>query len=147
MRWAYRVLQAPTNYGTGAFLPQPARSWSAVMNGQNLVSGAPGTMPVSAPRPAALNDGQLGGAYNQPSSVAPDVIYPSIYVAHVNPTMTFPGLGTGLTRGNDHPMPVPAETVAQLVGMFMHRVRVGGRTVTSAVRPFTQWPTYRRTPN
>ena len=123
-------------------MPVPAQINTAATNGQNEVFGAPGTMPVPSPRPPALNDGQLGGPFNQPSSVSQDVIYPSIYIVIPNRTMTFDGLGTGLTRGNDHPRPVPAVALGAIPGLFSHRVRVGGRTVTTANRPFTQWRTY-----
>jgi hypothetical protein len=142
MRWQYEVADAPTRFGTLAFVPVPASVPTAATNGQNHVVGMPGTVAIPSPRPAAMNDGELGGPYNQPSSVAPDVFYPSIYFVPINPTMTFDGLGTGLTRGNDHPIPAPVGAVTRVVGNFMHRFRVGGQTVTRAVRPFTQWPTY-----
>ena len=142
MRWTYRTLQVPQSWGTGAFMPVPAQINTASSNGQNKVFGAPGTMAVASPRPAALSDGELGGPYNQPSSVSPNVIYPSIYVVIPNNTMTMDGLGTGLTRGNDHPAPVAAIAPNAIPGNFSHRVRVGGRTVTRATRPFTQWRDY-----
>jgi len=77
--------------GAGAFVPVPAGSKTAEFNGQNIVTGAPGNVPVYSPRPEGLNDGELGGPFNQPSSCAPDFILPSIYVAHANKTMKFPG--------------------------------------------------------
>lgn len=142
MRWRYRTLQVPQK-GTGAFVPVPAQSYSAAFNGQNLIDGNPGTVAIPSPRPPTLNDGELGGPFNQPSSVSPDVFYPSIYTVRCNRTMRFPGIGGGLTRHNDHPVPVPAGNLGLFKQNFMHRVRVGGRTVTKAVRPFTQWPTYK----
>jgi len=142
MRWTYRTLQVPQSWGTGAFMPIPAQSSTASFNGQNEVIGAPGTVAVPSPRPPALSDGELGGPFNQPSSVSPNVFYPSLYHVVINRTMTFNGLGTGLTRGNDHPAPVAAIAPNAIPGNFSHRVRVGGRTVTRATRPFTQWRDY-----
>ena len=137
MRHQIRTMQVPQNWGTGAFTVIPARNSTASFNGQNIVTGAPGTVPVYSPRPAALNDSSLGGPYNQPSACAPDYILPSIYVAHVNSTMHFPGALLG-----HNPSPVPAATVGMIPQQWQHKARIGGRTVTSAVRPFTQWPTY-----
>ncbi len=147
MRQQYRTLQVPVRWGTGAFVPLPAAQATACMNGQNVVIGAPGTVAIPSPRPPAMNDGMLGGPLNQPSSCSPDVFYPSIYFYRINSTMTFDGLGTGGTRGNDYPMPMPAASWTYVATQFMHRVRIGGRRVTDAVRPFTQWPTYGRSYN
>jgi hypothetical protein len=142
VRFQYRVLQVPVRWGAGAFVPVPAQINTAASNGQNEVVGAPGTVAIPSPRPPALNDGQLGGPFNQPSSVSPNVFYPSLYHVVINNTMTFDGRGTGLTPGNDHPMPVPARNWTRMPANFNHRVRVGGRTTTTSNRPFTQWPTY-----
>jgi hypothetical protein len=136
MRWQYRTLQVP-DVGTGAFMPAPVRSSTASFNGQNQVRGAPGTAPIPSLRPAALHSTDIGGPLVQPSSVSPNVFYPSLYDAVPNRTMHFPG-----NLAADHPMPAPALGIGQLVGNFEHRVRVGGRTVTKSLRPFTQWPTY-----
>ena len=137
MRHQIRTLQVPQNWGTGAFTVIPARSSTASFNGQNLVTGAPGTVRVASPRPAALSDGELGGRLNQPSSCGPNWILPSIYVAHVNNFRTATG---GLYT--DNVSPVPATAIGAVPAQWQHRTRIGGRTVTSAIRPFTQWPTY-----
>ena len=139
MRIGYRTQEVPTRRGTGAFAPIPAQSWSATFNGQNITTGCPGTVPVASPRPPSLNDGELGGPFNQPSNVSPNVFYPSVYVAHANPTMHFAG---AILQSVDHVVPVPATQPAKIVMQFMHRWRIGGRTVTTSVRPFTQWPNY-----
>lgn len=138
MRHTIRTLQVPVNYGTGAFSVLPARSSTASYNGGNVVVGAPGTVPVPSPRPAALDDGQLGGPFNQPSSVGPNWFLPSIYVARITRAMFH--LTGGLYSDNYSPAPIP--DITRLAAQWQKRTRVGGRTVTTANRPFTQWPTY-----
>jgi hypothetical protein len=137
VRFSIRTLQVPAKWGTGAFLPTLTFGGAPVTNGQNQVLGQPGTVRVASPRPAAMNDGELGGPLNQPSSVAPDWILPSIYVSLVNAALHFPGRLFG-----DNVLPYPVPNVGRTAIQSQHRVRVGGRTVTSAVRPFVQWPTY-----
>jgi hypothetical protein len=136
MRFQIRTLQVP-RIGFGAFSPTLTHGGAPATNGQNKVTGMPGTVPVRSPRPAALSDGELGGPYNQPSAVAPDWILPCIYVAHANPTLHFPG---AIQSDNVVPVPIPRPGLTAL--QWQHRTRVGGRTATSARRPFTQWPTY-----
>jgi len=140
MRTTYRVLQLPAK-GTTAFTPIPARQRHANSAGQNQagIVGSPGTTPVASPRPAALNDQGLGGQFNQPSSCAPNVFYPSVYYWRPNPTVHFPGRIL-----SDHVLPVPAAVLGRTAVQSQYRTRIGGRTATSAVRPFTQWPTYGR---
>lgn len=136
MRVQVRTLQVPER-GAGAFLPGLTKGGAPSTNGQNEVYGAPGTVAVPSPRPAAMNDSQLGGPYNQPSSVAPDVFYPSIYYAIVNPSLHFPG-----RLVCDNVLPVPAIVQGRSAVQSQYKTRVGGRTATAAFRPFTQWPTY-----
>jgi hypothetical protein len=137
MRVQIRTLQIPGSKNAGAFMPQLTPLPTAATNGQNLVTGAPGTVPVRSPRPAALSDGELGGPLNQPSSCAPDFILPSVYVAHENPTLRFPG-----RIQCDNVLPVPAEVPTGVPAQTQYRVRVGGRTATPNYRPWTTWPTY-----
>ena len=137
MRWAIRTLQAPKR-GAGAFAVVPAQSSTASFNGQNIVTGSPGTHWVPSPRPAAMDDGVLGGPFNQPSSVAPNYFKPAIYVAHVNPTLHFPG-----RLQCDNVLPVPAIDATRVPAQSQYKTRVGGRTTTASLRPFTQWPIYR----
>ena len=134
MRHQIRVLQAPTAWGTGAFVSIPAQSSTASFNGQNLITGAPGTVPIYSPRPAAMDDSSLGGEFNQPSAVAPNWILPSIYVAHANKTMRFPG-DIAITNVS----PVPATAIGAVVATNWRKPSLGGDQVTRAVRPFTQW--------
>jgi hypothetical protein len=142
MRDSYRVLQVPTKWGKGAFTPIRAWGGAPATNGQNIIEGHPGTTPVPVTSLIALDDSSLGGPYNQPSKVAPNYIYPSIYTYHVNNTQHFPG-----RIGGDNVVPVPAISQGRSAIQSQHRVRVGGRTTTAAIRPFTQWPTYSRGQN
>jgi hypothetical protein len=136
MRVQTRTLQVP-RYGAGAFSPCLTSGGAPATNGQNKISGQPGTVPVPSPRPAALNDGELGGPFNQPSAVAPNWFMPSIYTFHANPTVHFPG-----AIDCDNVMPTPTPNPGRTSLQWQHRVRVGGRTTTSAIRPFTTWPSY-----
>jgi len=136
MRMQIRTLQTP-NRGYGAFCPTLTPNPTANSNGQNVVTGFPGTMPVASPRPPALNDEGLGGPFNQPSSCAPDYIMPTIYVAHENRTLRFPG-----KLLSDNVMPVPARNPGRVARNAFAKTRVGGRKVTASNRPWTQWPTY-----
>ena len=136
MRTSYRTLQVPRK-GAGAFAPTMTVNATASANGANQVYGAPGTVAVPSPRPAALADGELGGPYNQPSAVVPDVIFPAIYYAVMNRGLHFPG-----RLLSDHVLPVPAGAIGRTAAPWHHRTRVGGQTATAARRPFTRWPVY-----
>ena len=136
MRHSIRTLGVPTRTGTGAFAVIPARSSTASFNGQNRVTGAPGTVAIPAPRPAAMRDDSWGSSV-QPSGVSPDVIFPSIYVAHIDNMQTQRG---GLYTGNR--VPVPAGTQSAVPANFAKRARIGGNTVTASKRPFIKWRTY-----
>ena len=129
-------MQVPQR-GAGAFLPGLTKGGAPSTNGQNQVYGAPGTVAVPSPRPSAMTDSQLGGPFNQPSSVAPNVFYPSIYYAIINSSLHFPGRLTC-----DNVLPVPAIVQGRSAMQTQYKTRVGGRTATAAFRPFTQWPTY-----
>lgn len=137
MRIAVRTLQTPSKWGMGAFLPTLTFGGAPATNGQNQISGAPGTVRIPSPRPAAMDDSALGGPYNQPSSVAPDWFLPALYTFHANNTVKFPGRTFG-----DNVLPVPVPNVGRTAMQTQHRVRLGGRTATTNLRPWTQWPTY-----
>lgn len=133
-RISYRTLQVPKR-GRGAFSPPPAAIGTAATNGQNVVTGSPGTTPVPVSRPPALASSDIGGPLWQSSAVAPDVIYPSVYVAHANPTLHFPG-----SLHSDHVLPVPALNPTRVPISSRAGVRWGGRAVTPSIRPFTRYP-------
>ena len=141
MRHQIRVLEAPTRWGTGAFAPTPAQSSTAEFHGQNQagITGAPGTVPIYSPRPAALSDGELGGPLNQPSSVAPNWFLPSIYFYRPNRTQHFPG---DINTPFFYISPVPATAIGAVVNNGWRRPVIGGDRVTRALRPFTQWQSY-----
>lgn len=136
MRVQIRTLDVP-KFGAGAFCPTMTMPASAATNGRNLVTGAPGTVRVASPRPAAMRENSLGGPKYQPSANAPDWILPSIYVAHANPGLHFPGKIL-----SDNPIPEPAINQSRSAAQTQHRFRIGGRTVTANIRPFTTWPSY-----
>ena len=138
MRVQIRTLQAP-RWGGGAFSPTLSMGGAPATNGQNIITGSPGTVRVPSPRPEGMNDMSFGSRYNQPSDVAPNWFLPSIYVAHANPTLHFPGR---ILQSVDNPIPEPALQLVRSAAQTQHRFRIGGRTVTASIRPFTTWPTY-----
>jgi hypothetical protein len=137
MRVATRTLQVPTRWGMGAFSPGLSGSATASFNGQHIISGAPGTVRVPSPAPAAMDDSALGGPFNQPSRVAPNWFLPCLYTFHANPTVHFPGRLFG-----DNVLPTPIPNPQRTALQLQHRWRIGGRTATASLRPFTRWPTY-----
>jgi hypothetical protein len=65
------------------------------------------------------------------------VFYPALYTFRANPSVHFPGKLFG-----DSVVPVPATNLGRTALQTQHRFRLGGRTATDAMRPFTQWPVY-----
>lgn len=140
---AIKMNQAPGK-GLGAFMPVPYGCTTPAASSQGLlrVEGHPGTVAVPSPAPAALDDGELGGPYNQPSRVAPNYILPSQYIPHISRATT------GLTptppnapQGNI--APVPAPYIARSAPQTQMKTRIGGRTTTAWPRQFVRWLTYR----
>lgn len=134
-----RMMNAPVR-GAGAFMPVPygATTPAASSGGVIRTEGHPGTMRVPSPRPAALDDGELGGPKNQPSSCSPDYILPDKYISHISRATT------GVVRvGSSNVAPVPAPYIARSAPQTQMKPRIGGRTVTSWPRQFVRWPTYR----
>lgn len=131
------VLNAPRSMG--AVLPSLTRTGSGATNGVCRVIGAPGTMPVPAPRPTAIpaRSSNPHAARLAPSSNAPTVIRPSIYIAtpHCGAPRVY--------RGADRISPVPAVRTDAVVAQRMRTAkRIGGRTVTRSVRTVIRWPQY-----
>lgn len=135
MRVAIRMLDAPRR-GLGAFLPGltpgPAPSSQGLLSSR--IQGHPGTLAVPSPRPAALSDGELGGPYNQPSSVAPNYFQPCVYVPRPAPMV--------MHRESTNDLPVKAPYIARSGQQTQYRTRIGGSTATAWPRPFIMWPTY-----
>ena len=133
-RVQYRVLDAP-RWGRGAFTPIPAASPTASTNGQNIIVGSPGTVPISCPRyPEGRGDAL--GPWKDVNNY-PDFWLPSVYTYIPNR-----GNKPNTLRPSNYVMPVPAGKVDAIVDNLMRRAKIGGRRVIRSVRPFTQWPTY-----
>lgn len=144
MRSAYAVDDLPVR-GAGAFLPAPpgvvvkaeVSSWGLVH-----VYGAPGTLPVPAPRnPWARTSNPVDyEPRTQTSNVVPDEWLPCIYV----PSMANMGpqagcLGIRVRHHED--MPVPAVNIkSYATPAFRPATKLGGRKVTPAPRAFQRWP-------
>lgn len=136
------MLDAPTK-GFGAFMPAPYAVTTPAASSQGPLTarleGYPGNRPIPSPAPAAMNDGELGGPFNQPSNVSPDVFYPALYFNHIDQTIVMPGF----VRTCANTVPVPAPYVGRTGTQTQLRSRVGGRTATAWPRAFVRWPTYR----
>lgn len=138
-RLQIKMNNAPAR-GFSAFMPSPygATTPAASSGGVIRTEGHPGTLRVETPRPAALSDGELGGPYNQPSSVAPNYSLPDKYISHISRATT-----GAVNRVSTNAAPVPAPAVIRGSSQTQLKPRIGGRTVTGWPRQFTRWPTYR----
>lgn len=139
-----RMLDAPTR-GFAAFMPPPYAVTTPASSsngplGAN-VRGFPGTKRIPSPRPAAMQDGSLGGPKNQNSDLAPNFFRPSIYWTRLVRRNSYPGANRIST--NNAPVPVPF--VGRTAAQTQKKPRIGGRTVTAWPRQFIRWPTYRDT--
>lgn len=144
-----RMLNAPTK-GFGAFMPPPyaATTPAASSNGVIRVVGHPGTVRIPSPRPAAMQDGELGGPFNQPSGApaapggiaVPNWFRPSIYWARISNVTT----AIGFNRISSNIAPVPAPFIGRTGTQTQMKPRIGGRTATAWPRQFIRWPTYRQ---
>lgn len=123
--------------GRAAFNAAPARSSTAEFNGSNIIKGSPGSVAIYSPRPSGMVDSDWNGGKWQPSAVAPDFFFPSIYVALVNRGLKFPGYLGRHTMATQ-----PASSLGALARNLSNIGRIGGRRVTPAIRAFTQWPVY-----
>lgn len=142
MRPLIKMNSAPRK-GLGAFMPAPYGATTPAASSQGVlrVEGNPGTVRVASPPPAALDDGELGGPYNQPSRVVPDFILPCIYTAHLSATkQSF--LEGGFTTVSSNVTPVPAGRPGATPGQTQYQPRIGGQTTTAWPRQYVTWPTY-----
>ena len=114
----------PPTMNAAALLPTMPVTPRATTYRQVRIYGQPGTAAIPAPKPAALVPVSQR-AFTQPSFCAPDVIYPSVYVAFVD-NMHAP---VGMLRDNQ--MPVPAKgnfgRVGRLAPQAFKRRGVGGQ--------------------
>ena len=135
------LMQNAPNKGFAAFMPSPYGATTPAASSAGLtqrgVNGHP-AMVIPTPAPAALDDGELGGPFNQPSRVAPNYSKPSIYWVRISNALTglVPTVSTNV-------LPVPAGVVARGSSQTQRKPRIGGRTVTAWPRQFIRWPTYR----
>ena len=135
MRRYIRTEQAPI-MGPGAFSPLPAIIPSASSGGVVRTEGHPGNLAIALPHPGVgVNVGQ--DPRTNPSNVAPDLIYPDIYVAHADNMA--PPVPISL-EANVMPMPTPDPV--RVPRQSTHKARLGGRTATSWPRKLVRWPTY-----
>lgn len=120
----------------GALMPTPAVMPKASTGGLVYVAGAPGNMPIPAPKPEAIPP-NAAVRTTQPSYCAPDVLFPSKYVASAK-NMHPP---VGLLRTNE--MPVPAVSPYSLPGVAQRMRRVGGQSQIMQPLALQSWPQWR----
>jgi len=139
------MLNAPRT-GFAAFMPQPYAVTTPAASSQGVISsqirGYPGNRPIASPPPAALDDGILGGPFNQPSRCSPDYFLPSLYWVKISSRLSMPGF----LRTSTNVTPVKAPFIGRTPSNAgQYRTRVGGRTVTRWPRQFVRWPNYSET--
>ena len=121
----------------GALMPVPAVDPKGSTGGLVRLVGHPGNMAIPAPKPAASVPISQTRA-TQPSYVAPDVLFPSIYFPladNMHPPVA-------LLRTN--PLPVPAVTIQQLAGIAQRMRRVGGQSQVGQPQVAQTWPEWKR---
>ena len=138
-RLQIRMMDAPTS-GLAAFMPTPYGVTTPAASSQGVLRlvGYPGGLRVPSPAPAAHNDGELGGPYNQPSRCSPNYIAPSKYIARISRQTT--GLAP---TSSTNVIPAPAGATVRTAAQNQYKTRIGGRTTTPWFRQFVRWPTYR----
>ena len=120
----------------GALMPTPTTTPRASSGGLVRVFGAPGTMPVPAPRPSAIPP-VSADPRTQPSACAPDYMLPSVYVpsaANMHPPMC-------LQRINE--LPVPAISPYALPRIAQRSRRMGGQNQVVQPPVVQTWPAWR----
>lgn len=142
MGFSYRTLDVPP-YGTGAFMPQPARNPVASSYGLVVIDGSPGTMPVSTPRPPATpsQTARPQGDRNSAASsdVSPDFMLPCIYIpraANMGPTGD---VGLGMARRRLNELPVRAVDPGRRPVAVFQQFPAGARPLPWP-RAFIRWP-------
>ena len=122
----------------GSFMPHLTRDPYSSSYGVVVVRGAPGTMPVAAPRPAATAGLTSLDPHTQPSAVAPDMILPAIYTVGQRNRYGQEHVPVSLLRDNE--LPVPARGLYALPGVAFVPPHVGGRRQVGQPRVSTRWP-------
>jgi hypothetical protein len=132
----YQVIGPPIA-GRHAFAPLPAATMEGVSGGSSVVFGAPGTLPVPAPHPSLTVDPARA---HQHSSIAPDMIAPSIYVARMMHDFSPWRLGGGRHSGNGSMMPIPAAGLGYVALPAQRAARTPSRAgVTATPRAVLRW--------
>lgn len=135
----YRVLDLPGR-GLGAFTPGMVTTPAGSSHGEVKVGGAPGTLLVPSPKPAALapfgNDRKTQGSYVSPDMVTPDIYVPFADNMH----------GEARTKSTNE-MSVPAVGYARAPGNAFKPQHIGGRGVVPWPRSFQRFPSLTRTPS
>lgn len=131
MRQMIRTPQVPT-LGAGAWAVPPAVIPSASTGGLIRTTGNP-AQPVPAPAPGVVDVSV--DPRTSPSNCAPNMIRPSIYVAHAD--NQYPPMPLEI----DNVMPMPTFDVVRVPRQATHKQRIGGRTATSWPRNLIRWPT------
>lgn len=135
----YRVMDLPTR-GLGAFTPTLVSTPHASSGGLELIAGAPGTIPIPAPKPAALPLFGLDPK-TQGSNVSPNVITPAIYIAETA------NMHPPVPVRHNNELPVPARGWARSPGQaFRDPSKIGGRRVVPWPRTFQRWGSVGATP-
>lgn len=138
----YRTLDVPP-YGAGAFMPQPARNPVASSYGLVIIDGAPGTQPVSSPRPAATPSqtarpqGSVDSAAS--SDVAPDWILPAIYIPRAQNMGPAADVGIGMARRRLNELPKRAIDPGRQPVPVWQKFPAGGKQLPQP-RAFVRWP-------
>lgn len=137
-----RIVVLGSPRAAGAVLPAMTETAEAASAGVCRVTGAPGTMPVPSPRPAAVPrlTENAHGARVQPSACSPTYFRPAIYVA--TPACGHPPVYRGPDRLSPVPAIRPVLAVATVPPRMARPKRIGGKRVTRAARPLVVWPTY-----
>lgn len=133
----YRVLDLPI-VGTGAFVPTMATNPIASSYGLVKVSGSPGTLPIPAPKAAAIPPisaiRETQSTYCSPDVILRDVYIP--YADNMGPAQHF-----GMAARRQTPIPIPAVSWIATAIKSMQASRTGGRATMAWPRAFQRFPT------
>ena len=137
MRTAIVVSNAPAS--PDAFLPSLTRPALLSRRGLVRVYGDPGVVAIPAPHPnlPIMSFDPL----TSPSNNAPDVIYPTIYIAETDNMGPWAGMGAAHVRRSDQEIPETApQPVPQAPQSVSRRARIGGQRVWPNPRVVTKYP-------
>jgi hypothetical protein len=138
---------ADTGHYIGAALTptmtRPAVGWSS----RGRVTGYPGTLAISAPRPEALHSGvnDLANSGISRSVDVPSVIFPPIYYENGNAYGDHEH--APVSRISDNQMPIPALRPANVIVFDAYQARQGGQRQVYQPQVMQQWKGLKGTPN